>query len=173
MKPYSPFRVHEITIDWSMPIQWDRISEYNKDWDGGWYYITRRIHKKELDYITTIYIGKASGKISKRILQHHIKDSKTPFMSEYGEFEVRFGRVVSPDRCRDRFHFNRFLLTVESALITEVCPKCNQSQTNRYTRWYKLIIHNIGKHDIIPSVIDNREHTNIIPLPDWWCGELK
>ena len=171
MKPYSPFRVHTIVINWSNPIDWDRIDRFDDDWNGGWYYITRSIYKSDAVYTTPIYIGKSMNKISKRILSHKLNDSETPFLSEYGEFKVRFGRVVSPDYYWKRFHFNRFLLTVESALITEVQPKSNRSQTQKYTRWYKLVIINKGKHDQIPRVIDNRAHNNVRRLPEWWIGQ--
>lgn len=167
MIQYTPFRVHEITVDWSNPIRWDKVTEYQKDWDGGLYYITRRIHMEDHDSITRLYIGKASGRISKRILQHTLNDSKCPFIEKRGDFEVRFGRIVSPLKYKKRFHFNRLLLTIESALINEVCTTCNVSQTNRYTRWYRLIIHNIGKRDDIPAIIDNRDHVNASPPKDW------
>ena len=120
-----------------------------------------------------IYIGKAKGKISKRICQHHIQDSNTPFLQERGEFKVRFGRIISPKQYQKAYHYNRLLLTIESALITEVNPKCNCSQKKAYTRWYILLIKSIGKHDRIPSLIDNRTHQNIIPSPTWWTGDLE
>lgn len=173
MKPNSPFRTHTIIIKWSNPIPWDRVARYDDDWDGGWYYITRSIHKKDGEHITPLYIGKSCNKISKRILEHHLNDSNKPFLGEYGELKVRFGRVVSPNLFWKRYHLNRFLLTVESALITEVQPKNNLSQTKKYTRWYKLVIINQGKHDRIPSVIDNRTHLNVLPLPEWWDGGIE
>jgi hypothetical protein len=173
MKGNDPIRLHTVTIKWSNPILWENINQYNKDWNGGFYYITRIIHKANADYETPIYIGKAKGKISKRICQHHIQDSNTPFLQERGEFKVRFGRIISPKDYQKVYHNNRLLLTVESALITEVNPKCNCSQKKAYTRWYILLIKSIGKHDRIPSLIDNREHQNIIPSPTWWTGDLE
>lgn len=94
MKGNDPIRLHTITIKWSNPILWENISLYNKDWEGGFYYITRTIHRANADYETPIYIGKAKGKISKRICQHHIQDSNTPFLQERGEFKVRFGSII-------------------------------------------------------------------------------
>lgn len=171
MKPYSPFRTHFITIRWSNPVPWSNIE--SKDYEGGWYYITRRIHGKNGDVITPLYIGKARGCISQRILQHTLEDSKCPFLEKRGEFEVRFG-ILEGNICYNRrYHFNRLLLTVESALITEVRPLCNQSQMGRYTRWYKLVITSIGKRGRIPQIIDNRDHENLFALPDWWNGEIE
>lgn len=173
MKGNNPSRLHTVTIKWSMPIVWENINQFNKDWDGGFYYITRIIHRGNNDYETPIYIGKAKGKISKRIYQHHFQDSTTPFLNERGDFRVRFGVIVSPIKYKTVYHYNRLLLTIESALITEVNPKCNCSQKKSYTRWYILKIKNIGKHDRIPSQIDNRKHKNIIPSPKWWTGDIE
>lgn len=170
-RAYSPYRVHDITINWSRPIRWENIS--GKEWKCGWYYITRHIHMRGYDVITPIYIGKAKGVISKRILQHSIEDSCSPFLEKRGEFKVRFGCVIEPERFYKRYHINRLLLTVESALITEVQPDCNISQSGRYSRWYRLRINNIGKHDQIPSWIDNRDQDNAKEPPDWWDGELE
>ena len=94
-------------------------------------------------------------------------------MEKRGEFKVRFGQVISPDNFDRRYHINRLLLTVESALITEVQPICNISQTGKYRRWYRLRINNVGKHDQIPSIIDNREHDNAKEPPVWWDGEFE
>ena len=134
--PYSPYRLHDITINWSNPIAWDNIS--GKEWKCGWYYITRHIHRNGYDVV-----------------------------------KVRFGQVISPDNFDRRYHINRLLLTVESALITEVQPICNISQTGKYRRWYRLRINNVGKHDQIPSIIDNREHDNAKEPPVWWDGEFE
>ena len=120
-----------------------------------------------------IYIGKAKGIISKRVLQHSLEDSNTPFLEKRGEFKVRFGQVILPENFDRRYHINRLLLSVESALITEVQPICNISQTGKYRRWYRLKINNVGKHDQIPSIIDNREHDNAKEPPIWWDGELE
>ena len=169
--PYSPYRLHDITINWSNPIAWDNIS--GKEWKCGWYYITRHIHRNGYDVVTPIYIGKAKGVISKRVLHHSLVDSNSRFLEKRGEFKVRFGQVISPDNFDRRYHINRLLLTVESALITEVQPICNISQTGKYRRWYRLRINNVGKHDQIPSIIDNREHDNAKEPPVWWDGEFE
>ena len=173
MKGHNPYRLHTVIINWSRPISWDRISLYNKDWEGGFYYITRIIHRENADYETPIYIGKTKGKISKRICWHNVDDSNTPFLCEYGELRVRFGKIFSPKNYQKVYHYNRLLLTIESALITEVKPKCNYSQKKAYTRWYALRIKNIGKHDRIPALIDNREHQNVIQSPSWWIGDIE
>ena len=173
MKRNDPYRLHTVVINWSNPILWDNIHLYNKDWNGGFYYITRIIHRANADSETPIYIGKTKGKISKRICQHHMTDSNTPFLHEYGEFRVRFGRIISPINYKKTYHHNRLLLTIESALITEVKPKCNCSQKKSYTRWYILRINNTGKHERIPAMIDNREHQNIIQSPSWWNGDIE
>ena len=152
--------VHSFKIRWSNPITWNRIDLYKDDWDGGLYYITRRIHMRDYDTVTPIYIGKSKNKISRRIFQHSLGESKTSFLDQRGDFEVRLGRIVYPTRSPERFHFNRLLLTLESALIKEVKPKCNISQVGKYTRWYKLIIFNEGKRDQIPKIIDNRMQDN-------------
>ena len=86
---------------------------------------------------------------------------------------MRFGQVISPENFNRRYHINRLLLTVESALITEVQPICNISQTGKYRRWYRLRMNNVGKHDQIPSVIDNRDHENAKEPPEWWDGEFE
>ncbi len=170
---HSPFRQHTIIIKWSNPIRWDRVAKFDSDWNGGWYYITRNIYRNGQCYVTPIYIGKASGKISKRILNHTYRDSEKPFLREYGEFEIRFGRVVSPLNYRTSYHYNRLLLTVESALITEIYPKCNCSQTQRYTPWYKLVIKNTGKHDRIPDTITTESQAaHHLYLPSWWDGTI-
>lgn len=173
MKGNDPYRLHTVVINWSNPISWDNINLYNKDWEGGFYYITSIIHRANGDNETPIYIGKTKRRISQRICQHHINDSNTPFLNEYGEFRVRFGRIVSPINYQKAYHYNRLLLTIESALITEVGPKCNCSQRKAYTRWYVLQIKNTGKHDRIPALIDNREHQNIIESPSWWIGDIE
>lgn len=173
MKGNDPYRLHTVVIDWSNPISWDNINLYNKDWNGGFYFVTRIIHRKNADYETPIYIGKTIRKISKRICQHHLEDSNKPFLREYGEFKVRFGRIVSPKNYQKAYHYNRLLLTIESALISEVNPKCNCSQKKAYTRWYILLIKNTGKHNFIPALIDNREHNNVIKSPSWWIGDIE
>lgn len=173
MRGNDPYRLHTVVIDWSNPISWKNINLYNKDWEGGFYYITRIIHRENADYETPIYIGKTKRKISKRICQHNLKDSNSPFSREIGEFKVRFGRIIFPKEYRKVYHYNRLLLTIESALITEVKPKCNCSQSKAYTRWYVLQIKNRGKHDRIPALIDNREHQNIIQSPSWWFGDIE
>ncbi|MBQ6080178.1 MAG: hypothetical protein IJK93_07875 [Muribaculaceae bacterium] len=169
---YSPEYLHQITINWSRPIAWNNVDKYNKDWDGGLYYITRTIHAKSGDSSTPIYIGKSIGKISKRVLSHSLNDSNCPFYAERGEFKVRFGRIVSPINYMKHYHFNRLLLTIESALIQEVKPKCNVSQKNQYTPWYDLRIISIGYRDRIPGKINNRDHSNILPRPKWWDGQF-
>ena len=55
MKGNDPNRLHTVTIKWSNPILWENINQYNKDWNGGFYYITRIIHKANADYETPIY----------------------------------------------------------------------------------------------------------------------
>ncbi|MCR4800932.1 MAG: hypothetical protein K5860_10525 [Bacteroidales bacterium] len=169
----NPFRVHAIKIKWSNPICWENVRQFNKDWEGGFYYITRIIHKKNKDYETPIYIGKTKGKISKRILQHHSQESNKPFLNEYGDFRVRFGSIIFPVNYQKVYHYNRLLLTIESALITEVKPKCNCSQVESYTRWYLLKIISEGKRGSIPAEIDNRTHKNIIKTPSWWQGDIE
>ena len=167
---YSPDRLHNITVDWSYPIGWDNVDK--NDLEGGFYYITRTIHRQEGDSITPIYIGKSIRKISKRVLEHSINDSEHPFPIEYGEFNVRFGKIVSPRNYKKHYHFDRLLLAIESALIQEVKPKCNVSQKRKYTRWYDLRITSIGYRNRIPKEINNRLHTNILPRPNWWHGQF-
>jgi hypothetical protein len=168
----SPDRLHSITINWSKPINWNYINRFNKDWDGGLYYITRTIHTQAGDRITPIYIGKSIGKISKRILRHTPNDSKNSFHTKNGEFKVRFGRIVSPQNPKKHYHFNRLLLTIESALIQEVRPICNISQKRKYTPWYDLLIRNEGKRDRMPKEINNRDHINVLQRPKWWNGQI-
>ncbi len=169
---YSPDRLHSITINWSNPINWNNVNEFNDDWEGGLYYITRTIHTQSGDRITPIYIGKSIRRISKRILEHSLNDSNCPFYDKRGEFKVRFGRIVSPQNPMRHYHFNRLLLTIESALIQEVKPICNISQKRKYTPWYDLIIRNEGKRDRMPKEINNRDHANVLPRPKWWNGQI-
>lgn len=174
---YSPDRVHSIRIRWSYPLVWDEKTyrEKRADRECGWYYVTRKWGNVE----TAIYIGKARGTIYRRVLQHKINDSKTPFLMKKGEILVRFGNVENPSldttsKISAHYHTDRFLKTVESALIQFAQPMCNISQIKSYTRWYKLKIENVGiNSDLMARMIDNREDKNAKVYPSWWEGELE
>ena len=174
---YDPLRLHSIRIRWSFPLPWDEASfkEKRAEKECGWYYVTRVWGNTE----TAIYIGKARGRIYKRVLQHSIDDSESPFLLKRGELFVRFGTVDNTHRntiakLARCYHTDRFLKTVESALIQDARPLCNISQTNKYTRWYKLRIYNLGiNHNLLSRIVDNSNDENVYDNPSWWEGQLE
>ena len=171
-------RLHTIHIKWTRPIPFDenKFKELRSDLECGWYYITRYFGSGKP---THLYIGKAKGFIYKRILQHTEGDSCDPFLSKRGYFEVRFGTVDNPslntkEKLSKRYHLNRFLLTVESALIQDAAPICNRSQSCNYTRWYKLrIINSNINESLLSHIIENTYDENILPYPKDWNGQLE
>ena len=175
-------RLHTITIRWTRSTYFDKdeLKRLRDDKECGWYIITKLTRD---GYEVPIYIGKAINSIYKRVLQHRKDDSDTPFLKKYGDKYVYIGTVDNAtlntkQKLSKRYHLNRLLLTVESALIqnkNEYFEKynCNISQNAKYTRWYKLRIKNLYINEaLLDHEIDNREHENVYPCPQWWKGQL-
>ena len=175
-------RLHTITIRWTRSTYFDKdeLKRLRDDKECGWYIITKLTRD---GYEVPIYIGKAINSIYKRVLQHRKDDSDTPFLKKYGDKYVYIGTVDNATlntkhKLSKRYHLNRLLLTVESALIqnkNEYFEKynCNISQNAKYTRWYKLRIKNLYINEaLLDHEIDNREHENVYPCPKWWKGQL-
>lgn len=175
-------RLHTINIRWTRATSFNEedLKRLRNDKECGWYIITRQFGPIE----TPIYVGKAKNTIYKRVLQHTPDDSYESFFERRGEKYVYIGTIENStlntkDKLSRRYHVNRLLLTVESALIQNIYGKfgdviCNHSQKNKYTRWYKFRIVNSNiRESILDHEIINSEHDNTIPCPIWWKGQLE
>lgn len=153
---YNSERLHTVEIHWGFPIPIESTYQNWKSQEQGLYYISRQFG----DIETPIYIGKTEQGFNKR-LEQHIK-KKANFLDKRGQKYIRMGTIVKPLDI-SRYELSRLLLTIESAIITEVnqiinYSLCNRSQIGVYTRWYDLHIINSGKRVLIPRHIFNREH---------------
>ena len=152
----NPERLHTIEIHWGFPIPIESMYQNWKSQEQGLYYISRQFGNIE----TPIYIGKTEQGFNKRLNQHF--NNNAPFFDKRGQKYIRMGTIVKPLDI-SQYDFSRLLLTIESAIITEVNPLinfslCNVSQTGSYTSWYDLHIINTGKRGLIPRDIYNRNH---------------
>lgn len=143
----------KVVIDWSYPMEINRILSDGRMSDIGIYYITRTFGSK----ISDLYIGKTTYGYKSRLESHWWN-----WLDNYrGKKSVRLGTIVKPKRLSDEDR-KQLINDVEMTLIfccrnqliqNTMCKKtCNPSQ--------RLHIFNTGRRGNLPAEI-------YIPDEEW------
>lgn len=146
--------MRKITIQWSYPMDIDRILNDERMSDIGIYYITRKFG----EHISDLYIGKTTYSFKSRLESHWWY-----WLDDYrGKKSVRLGKIVNPQNLSEE-DLKQLINDVEATLIfclrrqlihnTKCKNSCNPSQ--------RLRIINVGRRGNIPAEV-------YIPDEEWF-----
>ena len=153
-------RLCNIEINWGNPILVNnRFNSINFEEEIGLYLISTQYIRNGSCCERFIYVGETYNTFDKRIFQHITKSSE--WSSAYGKLYIRFGKINRIPSCVD--DIKHFLLTIESTIIQSIkyhsdARLTNKRQMKSWTIYYDLLIHNTGKHGIIPSELNTRDY---------------
>jgi len=141
----------KITIEWSYPIEFDRILQYECMNEIGLYYITRKFGNKE----SNLYIGKTTYSFFSRLDCH-----RWSWLSNYkGKKFVRLGKIISPKNISDE-ELRQLINDAECTLIYTMGDRLKKNivSTLSCNPNYRLKIKNVGyRGDILPEVFISDE----------------
>lgn len=141
----------KIMIEWSYPIEFDRILQYECMKEIGLYYITRKFGNKE----SNLYIGKTTYSFFSRLDCH-----RWNWLNNYrGKKFVRLGKVISPKNISDE-ELRQLINDAECTLIYTMGDRLKKNivSTLSCNPNYRLKIKNVGyRGDILPEVFISDE----------------
>ena len=141
-------KYRRITIEWSYPIEINKILQKESMNDIGIYYISRTFGEKK----SILYIGKTTDAFKKRL-----KDHKAKWLDTYkGQKHVRLGKIISPKNISEE-ELKTLINDAERTIIFYLSNLdehelvANVVSTNFTTFDYTLKITNVGYKGQLPS----------------------